>query len=728
MTQGQPTELYRLGTQALQVGNFEQALSFLQKAVAANPDYADAHATIGNALFSLNRFADSIEAYRRYIALSTPSSNTDHTAQAHFNIGNAQLNMGDTQDAVFSYQTALSLTPDYSDALNNLSVAYMQLDNKEDALSCLKKAVVISPRHTQGHNNLGDIHLSLGHYEDAIACYQNVIRLEPGLIHAYVNLGIAYDNMERLNEAVASFKTAIELKPDYALTYFNLANVYRKLNEPDQAITCYETAIELDPNDANSYTNLGTLQRKLWRLPDAVTNLETAVRIRPDLNLAHGHLALALHLSGRVEEAIESHKKAVALSPTGADEHNNLIYTMQFLPEITGEAILKESVKWDSLYSAAIPTTGYSNTPDPERRLRVGYISPDFKEHAAAYFLEPLLAAHDRDDVEVFCYAELGTPDSVTERFMEHADQWRLTLGRTDDELCNMIRHDQIDILVECAGRSTQNRLRAISQKPAPLQLNYLAMHGETTGMACMDYALTDTHQAPSRFQHQFSEKLLHVENGSLIFQPSAGWPDVAPPRNPTEAPVFACVGAPDRIDDTAIELWAQLLDMVPGASMLFKHNQYTDRKTCDAWQRRFARLNKWASFEGVEGGWKQHMDVYGRVDIVLDTYPMTGGTSSLIPLWMGVPVLILAPSFYSHRTSVSLLANAGMSEFISEDTGTYLKMAAELVQDRDRLTTLRHTLRDQLAASPICDAQNQTKEIEGVYRRIWKTWCHEQG
>lgn len=781
--QNQLTDLHLRGATALQRGDYGQALDLLKKATAADPDFpqahddlastymalgqwddalrsfhdsiainpdnADAHANMGNALFNLGRFADAVDCYQRFIALITAPSEVPPSgapqnlggiegsspeslqvskmAQAYFNIGNAHLSMGGAGDAIPNYETALSLQPDYIDALNNLSVACRQSGDDLKALGYLEKIIRISPDYVNAHNNLGDIHLNLGHLEAAIQCYEKVVSLEPGRAESQHNLGLAYALTNRPDEAVAKYKIAISLNPDFSLAYFNLGNAYRSLNDPDEAVACYETAIRINPDDADTYTNLGNLQRKRGQLSDSLESLENATRIRPDFSLAFSNLGLVLHVLGRIEDSVEQYRKAVELAPTDADAHTNLIYSMQFLPDITGEALLDESVKWDSLHSAPARTTRYSNTPDPERRLRVGYVSADFRNHAAAYFLEPLVQGHNREAVEVFCYPTTVRHDAVTDRFMAHADVWRPTAAMTHDEFNQVIRDDRIDIIVECTGRTSDNRLVSLSQKPAPVQVNYLAMHGETSGMDCMDYALSDSIMTPSSVEHQLSEKLLLLKHGSFIFQPDVNLPDVAPPRGPDAVPVFACVGAPHRISDAAVELWARLLEMVPDARMLFKHPDYTDPKTRALWQRKFERIGPRATFEGVEGGWGQHMDVYGRVDVVLDTYPMSGATTCLFPLWMGVPVLVFTAPFYGHRVGSSVMANADMSDFVLADADAYLETAADLVQDRDRLAQLREELRGRVSISPLCDVQSRVGDIESAYREIWRTWCAEQ-
>jgi len=727
----QPDDLCLLGETSLQMGNLDRALTFLQQTIDADPNHANACASMGGVLFSLGQFAESIDCYRQYIALTPVSSGSPlatKVSQIHYNLGNAQFSMGHPEEAVVSYETALSLNPNHADALYNLSLAHRHSGNEAEAAICLEKAIKIAPDYAEAHNNLGNVYLALERLEDAIKCYEKAVLIKPGFADAHNNLGNAYGGAGRLEDAVSQYEAAIELHPDRALTYFNLGVVYGKLHDTDKAVACYETAIRLNPTEADAYANLGIIQLDREELIHTCESFENVLRIRPDDFSANDALAFVFQRLGQIDESIDHHRKAVELRPAKPSAYNNLIYALQFHPEITGDDLLKETLKWDTLFSVPIGDADYPNKPEAERRLRIGYVSADFREHAVSYFLERIIAGHDRENIEVFCYGEVANPDAVTDRFMGHADVWRSTVGMTDDEMGTMIRDDRIDIIVECSGRTASNRLHALLQKPAPLQVNFLAMHGETSGLRCMDYVLSDRDITPPGYEHQFSEDLLLLDHGSFIFQADASWPDVAPPRREDATPIYACVAAPDRISDTVIALWAQLLDRVPDAQFLFKHPYYDDPKTRGLWRQKLAPLGERVVLEGVEGGWARHMDVYGRVDVVLDTYPMTGATSCLIPFWMGVPVLMLTAPFYGHRIGISVLTNADQSAFIFEDVDLYLKAAVDLVHDHDRLAVLRNELRQQIMNAPICDAQSRIRDIETAYRKIWRKWCSGQG
>ena len=398
---------------------------------------------------------------------------------------------------------------------------------------------------------------------------------------------------------------------------------------------------------------------------------------------------------------------------------------MTYIPAITGEDILEEARRWNERqgYQGKIPK--HRNTPDPDRRLRVGLVSADFRQHAAGFLLEPLLSEHNREEVELFCYAEVLRADQVTDRFKDHADHWRSTVGLSDAKLAEAIREDMIDILVECTGHTANNRLRALTRKPAPVQVNHFPMgHGGTSGITAMDYAFSDPILTPPGFENQFSEEVVLLPHGAFTFLPDPDWPDVAAPRSTGDGPVFACVGDPARIGSNSITLWARLLQIIPGSRILFKSRAYGDPKAREVWRGTFKDLGDHAIFEGVDGEWAKNMDVYGRVDVVLDTLPMTGGLSCVIPLWMGVPVITMVGPNNNHRFGAAMVTHAGMAEFSADNPEDYLRIASDLVNDPERLASLRRTMRDTMRGSHLMDARGHVAAVEAAYRKMWRKWC----
>jgi predicted O-linked N-acetylglucosamine transferase (SPINDLY family) len=431
---------------------------------------------------------------------------------------------------------------------------------------------------------------------------------------------------------------------------------------------------------------------------------------------------------GKLDEAISCYRKALEINPGNAIARSNLIFSLQYDPKITGEMLLAECRQWEKRHGARQAPPPYENMPDPEKRLRVGYISADFRGHAAAFLLEPLLSSHDKTAVEVFCYAEVRRPDAFTERFQKCADYWTVTVGLADKELEATIRSDGIDILVDCGGYSSNNRLAALTGKPAPIQVSTMFGHGGATGLNIFDYVLTDSYLTPPGFDGHFVEKIIRLPHHVAPFRPLPQWPEVYPLQAAkTGRVVFGCFAAPARISSGAIALWHRVLQRVPGSHLLLKNPAFGDTETQRFWREAFLSFGNRVEFEDVPGGWGRNMDVYSRIDIVLDSFPVSGHTTSIIPLWMGVPVISFSGKHAAQRFGASVLSNAGLTDLLAKTGQEYVDKAVALANDVGRLIFLRTTLRERLALSPLCNARQITGEIEAAYRTIWRKWCESQ-
>jgi len=699
-------------------GQFAEAEAVYRQVLEADPDHPDALHLLGLIAHQTGNDAAAEELISKALAIRPDF------AEAHSNLGAVFKAQKRLKEAAASYEKAIALKPDYADAHFNLANTAKALGQLDAAVAGYEKYLVLSPDNVEVHCILGDIHMEQGQMPDAIAAYEMAILIKPDLALVHRNLGSALNQQGRFDEALSSYQKALAIDPDFAEALSNLGNTFLELGRIDDAVASFERALALKPKLPEVHNNLGNAMRRLGRLEDATACFEKALGLNPGYAEAHSNLGIVFIRLARYPAAVASFKKALALKPDFVGAHSNLLFALTYLPGITGEAILEEALRWGEQHSFHDEIPEHLNTPDPERRLRVGYVSADFRAHAALYFLEPLLANHDHGVVEIFCYAEVRRPDDVTERFRGLADHWRSTVGLRDAELADMIRADGIDILVDCTGHTGNNRLPALTRKPAPVQVNYYSIHGGTSGAPAMDYVLSDSILSPPGLADHFSEDVVVLPQGTVAFCPDPDWPAVAPPRDVGDGPVFVCVNDPARIGDETISLWAALLNRVDGSRLLFKHATFGDPKTCAVWRDAFKALDGRADFEGLPGGWKENMDVYGRIDVVLDSMPMTGGLSCLIPLWMGVPVVTRGGDFHAHRFGPAMVTYSGLPELAASSLDDYLDIAAGLAQDRERLASLRHTLRDTMKASPICDAGGFAADIEAAYRTMWRTWC----
>jgi len=380
-----------------------------------------------------------------------------------------------------------------------------------------------------------------------------------------------------------------------------------------------------------------------------------------------------------------------------------------------GAAIMGEAPRW----------APHANAPNPERKLRVGYVSPDLRNHSVAYFIEGLLEHHDRSQFELVCYDTAAVPDAVTARLKSHVEKW-IECPRLDSEtLGARIRADQIDILVELSGYSSGHRMSLMARKPAPVQVSYLGW-ATTTGVPTIDYRLVDGGTDPAGFERLSSERLVRLDPCFLAYRPAADAPAVAD-RTPGSGFVFASFNTVQKVTPTTVALWASAMKAVPGSRLLLKSLGL-------AAARAQQRITEMLTAEGVDAtrvemlpqtkGMKEHLETYARVDVALDTAPYNGTTTTCESLWMGVPVVVMEGDRHSARVGATLLRAAGLAELVATDRAQWLAIVTGLANDEPRRGTLRRGLREKLRASPLCDGVAHARRVESAYRRMWRDWC----
>lgn len=678
-----PIALHLFGLAAYQAGNLEVAEDYISKAIVCKPDYAEAHNNLGLTYQGLRKLDKAKASYENALGLNP------NIAEACNNLGVIVFGYGQIEAAIVHYIRAIEIRPEFSEAHGNLGRAYRKLNRLSEAAVCYQKSLSINPNSAETYNDLANIFMEEKCFEEAINHYQKAISISPHSAKFHNSIGIAYRELHNLEAAIENYLKALSIAPDFEEANHNLGNAYKDLGDLEEAIGYYRNALRINPNLVEALNNLGIVYRKL----------------------------------GQHNEAVECYRDVLSINPDFDTAHRNLIYAMAQTPSIRSKSVLEETQLWAQKFSFKGEIADFKNTIDPDRKLRVGYLSADFREHAVGYLLESLLSAHHKTHFQIFCYAEVQKPDQVTERFKNYADQWRQTVGLDDEELAELIRQDEIDILVECTGFTKNTRLISLSRKPAPIQVNYFPLHGGTSGLSAIDYAFSDPVLTPKKQEEWFSEKVVSLAHGSFVFQPDTTWPDVEQNPKHTEI-VFGCVGDPARVDSHAINLWAELLEMFPGSHLLFKHKTFNDEKSRNYWQTKFKSLGDKAIYEGIPGGWHKHMDVYARLSVVLDTLPISGGTSCVIPMWMGVPVITLVKDHYHHRFGAAMLSHAGMPEFCAKNEEEYLRIIKDLLNDSDRISAFRTTSRNIIRSSHLMDVEGLTLGIEQAYKKMWKTWC----
>ena len=713
-----------LGLLANQVGKPEVAVEYIGRAIGLNGNVAGFHSNLGGVYWGLRRIPEAIACHRRALELKPDF------AEAHSNLGNALNEQGKPDEAIACYRRALKIMPDHAEAHNNLGNVLRGQRKLDEAIACYRRALELKPRYAEAHNNLGLALSDQGKLDEAVACYRRALELWPTFAGAHSNLGNALKDQGKFDEAIACYRRALELKPDFAEAYNSLGNALNDQGKLDEAVACCRRATEFKPDYAEAHNNLGNALKGQGKLDDAVACYRRALELNPDFAGAHSNLGSALKGQGNLNEAIACYRRALELMPDFVNAHSNLVFTQVFCPGYDAQTLYEEHRRWNQQH--AVPLAKFIqphlNDRSPDRRLRIGYVSPDFRSHPVGLFLLPLLESHDHGSFEIFCYASVRIPDAMTDRCHAHADAWRDVLDLSDKQVARVIRQDQVDILVDLAMHTGDNRLLVFARKPAPVQITYLAYCG-TTGLDTMDYRLTDSYlDPPGQSERFYSEQSVRLPETYWCYRPLIETPPVnALPALEAGQVSFGCLNNFCKVTDSVLTAWSRLLQVVPNSRLLLhaRAGSHRDRvRTFLAGQgisaQRLAFVDSLPTAE--------YFRVYQRIDVALDPFPYGGGTTTCDALWMGVPVVSLAGQTAVGRGGVSLLSNVGLPELITQDGEQYVQVAAELASDLPRLSQLRATLRDRMQRSPLMDAPRFARNVEAAYRTMWQRWCAKQG
>ena len=537
-----------------------------------------------------------------------------------------------------------------------------------------------------------------------------------------------------LESAESAYRVVLELVPDHPDALHLLGTIAHQRRDEEQAVELITRAIAQRPDTAIYHNSLGAALERLLRLSESIDHYRRAIALDPSYAEAWTNLGIALQRQSRLAGAAAAYRHALEVDPGNRSTHSHLLFCLSHTSDCDPETFAREHSRWAERHADGRAPVGdfQGREFDPDRRLRIGYVLPDFRHHPVASFIEPLLEAHDRDAFEVVCYADVARPDEVTKRLRSLADRWVDSRDRSDDEFAGQVYVDEIDILVDLAGHTRDHRLLAFARRPAPVQATYLG-YANTTGLAAIDYRITDAWaDPPGMTEHLHSEELARLPHGFLCYGP----PPYAPPspERPRREPgrvVFGSFNKASKLTPEVIALWSPLLRELPEARIVLKSVSFSDAAAQDDYYDRFAE-------HGVAAGRvellppvvapAEHLATYERVDIALDPFPYGGATSTCEALWMGTPVVTLAGLSHAGRVGVSLLHAVGLDELIAGSTDGYVAIAKALALDPDRLAGLHGSLRERMRGSPLCDAARSARDLEDAYRAMWRRRCAREG
>jgi len=707
-------------------GRLEDAAECYRQAIALNPYFAEACSNLGYVIEIQGNPDEAIALYRKAIALN-PDLFT-----AHSNLGVALMNRGETDAARECFQRVIALDPEHAVALQRLGVIAAQYGDYAEAETLLRRALVIDEDNAALHANLGQVLKSQARLPEAMAEYRRAIQLDVLLADAHYSLGTLAQMTNRIDEAEASYRQALQIRPFHAETHNNLGGIFKVTGRMTEAEASFRKSLQIRPEYVEGHYNLGIVFQEQDRMVDAEACYRRALEINPDYADVHNNLGVLFKDLGRMNEAEASYRAALNIKQDDANIYSNLAYTLNYNPDKSREEILTEHRQYDELF--CLPMRGkwqpHGNSREPQRRLKIGYVSPDLRSHSVAFFLEPLLRKHDRQAVEVYCYAEVAQPDAVTVRLQGIADHWRTTIGMSDENLARQITNDGIDILVDLAGHTSHNRLPVFSRKPAPIQVTWLG-YPHSTGLSAMDYRLVDAITDPQEEADTWaSETLVRLENGFLCYAPPQEAPAPSPPPCLKSGIItFGSFNNPAKLSSATLDVWAGLLDGLPTSQLLVKGKCFADDTSRAAFLKKITQRSGNIGAErvkmlGLTPGLSNHLRTYEQMDIALDPFPYNGTTTTCEALWMGVPVVTLCGDRHAGRVGASLLTQIGIPNLIANSPQAYIDIAIALAENKTRLQALHDSLRERMAASPLCDAPAFARKMEAAYRNMWHRYC----
>jgi predicted O-linked N-acetylglucosamine transferase (SPINDLY family) len=573
---------------------------------------------------------------------------------------------------------------------------------------------------------LGGVLLQTGRVGEALEVLRRVAALQPGEGLYQHALGTALATAARYDEAALAFERAVALKPDLAEAWNGLGNVYLARSEHWRAIAAYRRALHIQPRFVQAVGNLSSALIDCGNLEEPITYCRQAIELWPESLMFYRLLGWAYRESGRLDDAIECYRKALSL-PNAAQVHSDLLFLLHFHDAYDRRRLLEEHAKFNEIYGRPLRSQilPHENDPTQERRLRIGYVAYDLGANPLGRFFLPLLENHAKESFESFCYCDFPRPDEVGQRLRAHGT-WRTVGGMSQEQVERIIRDDRIDVLVDLAMHSNNNRMLLFARKPAPVQVTYLA-YCSTTGLEAIDYRLTDPHFDPVDGDDScYSEKSCRLPTCYWCYPAPAGAPAVGPlPAQANGYVTFGCLNEFSKVTTRCLSTWCELLREVPGSRLTLHAKEGAHRQ----------RAIEHATRAGIDPGrielvGRRNFDIYlaeyNRIDIALDPFPWTGGATSCDALYMGVPLVSLAGDTAVSRGGLSILSNLGLPELVARDAEQYVQIAVGLSRDTARLESLRLSLRDCMLGSPLMDGSRFARDVESAYRQMWRRRCEK--
>ena len=673
------------------IGNIEQACKSYEAALSIDPADMYANYNLGRQLFSRNALAAAEPLLRRAL------DGSPDFVDARVVLSRLLDNKGDLSGAANELEHALRVRPDYFGALRNYADLLLKLHRPDDATSALRSAVAAQPRDFDTNYRLASLLVELEKPAEAEPFFQQALRITPTSLDvraSLVNLHLSQGNLEK---AAIEAEAALKLRPDWLDLLFDYGLILKRMARQTEAEAVFRRAIEIDRTYVRAYQMLGAV----------------------------------LVSQGRIQDALDIFGDGRKHCADAFDLESPEMFALNCKDDISIDDLFARHVDYGKRLEQLHPARfePFDHVRDPDRRLRIGYVSGDFQEHVVPLFLLPLLEERDRSTVEVYCYSTGDTADKMTERLRHLADVWRAASRMPANEVADLIHQDRIDILVDLAGHSGIPNLRVFAQRPAPVQATWVG-YLNTTGLTRIQYRISDNHCDPPGLTDRYhTEKLFRLPHSQWCYRPFTEVDcerEAAFVRNGHVT--FGSFNQTVKITPTVRKLWGDILTQVPDSRLLVvgvvdnraQEDLFRDLENTGVDRGRITML----PYIPIE----EYYRSFGRVDIALDTLPFSGGTTTCDALWMGTPV-VTAPGVRSwSRSAASILATLGLQDWIAESQEDYVRRAVQFARNPSTISELRTSLRSRMLESPLMDKRRFTRDMEEAYRRMWQSWCSQPG
>lgn len=646
--------------------------------------------------------------------------------EAHFNLGSILHQQGKLADAESSYRNALAIQA-YTPALTHLADVIQAQGRMTEAEIILQQVLTDQPDDAASHFKLALLHIEQGKLPEAENGLKNTLLIQKDFADAHGAMALLLMNQGRYPAAEASLQRVLQIRPGDAVAHDNLGLISYQQGKFSESISSFKSAIALDSTLLNAHNNLASAYKRLGRLQDAEASYQTVLQMDADSPMAHNNLALVYVDQGRIDEAVILYRKALDINPDFAESHTNLLFALNYHPDLSSAEIYAAYQEYDVRFANIYEKDwlAFAARREPGRRLKIGYVSPDLYNHSVKYFLEPLLAHHDKSKVEVYAYAQLNWEDEATARYKTYADHWIPTMLMSDEALAARIRADGIDILVDLAGHTGQNRLLVFARKPAPVSVSWLGF-GYTTGIKAIDYMLMDDTSMPAGSEQIFAEQPWRLDTPGYAYRPGEGMGAVnSLPALQRNYITFGTLSRAIRINDKLIAVWSAILKKVPGSRLIIDSSNFRENFMQEAFIEKFAAHGIAPSRLDV-GCHSPPWDTMRKIDIGLDCFPHNSGTTLFETLYMGVPYVTLAGRPSMGLLGSSILKGAGHPEWIANTEQEYIDKAVALASNLPALASLRDGLREKMKASALMDETGFASKVETAYRGMWTKWCEQ--